>query len=312
MYSLENNKVNPVVTVIIPTYNHAEKLNLAIKSLIKQTFTAWKVIVVNNYSTDNTVDIVNSFSDKRIQLFNFSNNGIIAASRNYAMKLADTEFIAFLDSDDIWYENKLELCIVSLNKGFDLVCHGEAIVKDGTKINDRLYGPLKNASFENLIFKGSALSPSAVVMRLCFAQKIGFMSEDSSIITAEDYDFWINLTKNRDIKMKFINDILGEYHLYENNASSAIEKHNNAVINVVNNHYFSEIDKNLYNLYRYKKRISIVFYIKSRQYFEKKNYRSGFKNLFNLILTFPDIIRVFILILFLFRVLFGDFRKLKK
>lgn len=104
MNSIKNENEMALVTIVIPTYNHAEKLNVALQSILRQTFTAWKVIVVNNFSTDNTIDIVNSFADPRIHLFNFKNNGVIAASRNYAMKLADTKFIAFLDSDDIWYE----------------------------------------------------------------------------------------------------------------------------------------------------------------------------------------------------------------
>lgn len=303
MNSIKNENEMALVTIVIPTYNHAEKLNVALQSILRQTFTAWKVIVVNNFSTDNTIDIVNSFADPRIHLFNFKNNGVIAASRNYAMKLADTKFIAFLDSDDIWYEKKLEICIEALNKGFDLVCHGEAIIKDGIKIRNRLYGPLHSASFENLLFKGSVLSPSAVVMKLSFAQDIGFMSEDNSIITAEDYDFWIKLASKRNMKMKFINEILGEYHLYENNASNAIEKHNNAVINVVNNHFYSEVEKSIYNYCRYKKRISIVYYIKSRQYFEKNDFKNGFKNLFKLLLTFPDIIRISILFLLIMKIL---------
>src|SRR5687767_4383972 len=93
----------PLVSVIIPTYNHAPFLREALESLIAQDFRDWEALVVNNYSTDDTLEVVRSFDDRRIRVENFRNNGVIGASRNLGIRLSRGKYIAFLDSDDKWY-----------------------------------------------------------------------------------------------------------------------------------------------------------------------------------------------------------------
>src|SRR3989304_1426515 len=73
---------SPLVSVIIPTYNHAHFLREALESVCAQTHANWEAVVINNYSEDNTVEVVESFKDPRIRLENFRNNGVIAAFRN--------------------------------------------------------------------------------------------------------------------------------------------------------------------------------------------------------------------------------------
>ena len=114
----------PLVSVVIPTFNHAPLLKIALQSVIAQTFTNWEAIVVNNFSTDATVEVVESFNDSRIKLINFSNNGVIAASRNVGIKMATASYIAFLDSDDIWYPEKLQKCSEQIFAGHNFVNHG--------------------------------------------------------------------------------------------------------------------------------------------------------------------------------------------
>ena len=117
--------MNPEVSIILPTYNQAKYLYQAIESVINQTFQNWECIVINNYSEDNTISIVNNFEDQRVRLVNFANKGIIAASRNKGINLARSDIIAFLDSDDFWDRDKLNECLDVLNNGYDLVCHAE-------------------------------------------------------------------------------------------------------------------------------------------------------------------------------------------
>ena len=82
-----------------------------------------KLIIIDNYSIDNTNDVLDKFKDNRIKIFKFNNNGVIAASRNYGIQKAKGAFIAFIDSDDIWYENKLEISYNSLNKSRSFIFH---------------------------------------------------------------------------------------------------------------------------------------------------------------------------------------------
>ena len=75
-------------SIIIPTYNQDYLLKKCLESVIKQTFENWEVIIINNYSNDDTIKVIQSFNDERIKLRNFRNNGIISFSRNYGLNLA--------------------------------------------------------------------------------------------------------------------------------------------------------------------------------------------------------------------------------
>src|SRR5437764_15240818 len=101
----------PKVSVIVPTYNQAGFLREAIRSVMAQTEPDWEMIVVNNQSTDDTAEVVRSFQDPRIRLFDIQNGGVIAKSRNRGLAEARSLFVAFLDSDDTWYAEKLAKCL---------------------------------------------------------------------------------------------------------------------------------------------------------------------------------------------------------
>ena len=115
----------PFVTVVIPTLNHAKLLRRALYSVVAQTFDNWEAIVINNFSTDETIKVVESYQDDRIKLINFKNNSVIAASRNQGIKNARGIYIAFLDSDDNWYSEKLQKCVEYANQGAQSICHGK-------------------------------------------------------------------------------------------------------------------------------------------------------------------------------------------
>ena len=98
----------PLVSVIMPTYNQEEYISDSVDSVLGQTYHHYELIIINNHSEDGTEEIVRSYSDPRIQYYKFNNHGIIAASRNYGIRLSKGKYIAFLDSDDIWLPKKLE------------------------------------------------------------------------------------------------------------------------------------------------------------------------------------------------------------
>ena len=120
------------VSIVIPTYNHAKYLGKCVNSVENQTYNNWEAIIVNNNSTDNTIDIINSFNDKRIKTININNDGIIAKSRNIGIQSASGSYIAFLDSDDWWYPNKLEI-IMQKKGNSDFIYHYLDIYKNGKK-----------------------------------------------------------------------------------------------------------------------------------------------------------------------------------
>ena len=109
--NLEFNSISELVSVIIPTYNHANFLSKTLKSVINQTYSNWEAIVIDNHSKDNTDEVVAKFKDSRIILYKIKNNGIIAKSRNLGIEHANGKWIAFLDADDWWYPDKLKTCL---------------------------------------------------------------------------------------------------------------------------------------------------------------------------------------------------------
>ena len=97
-----------LISIITPTYNCAKFIGVTIESVMKQTYENWEMIIVDDASTDNTEEIVRRYDDKRIKYVKLEKNSGAAIARNKAMKLAQGKYMAFLDSDDIWKENKLE------------------------------------------------------------------------------------------------------------------------------------------------------------------------------------------------------------
>lgn len=109
-------------SVIMPAFNAGNMISASIKSVVEQTISDWEMIVIDDCSTDNTIKEVLAFSDNRIKLLQNANNKGVALSRNEGLKIAKGKYIAFLDSDDLWEENKLEKQLKILESGFNIVC----------------------------------------------------------------------------------------------------------------------------------------------------------------------------------------------
>ena len=143
--------VNHLVSVVIPTYNRAHDLARAVDSVLKQTYPHWEALVIDNHSTDSTSEVVHQFNDKRIRYFEIANNGVIAASRNLGIHHSRGDFIAFLDSDDLWKNDKLGKSIFWLNSGFDVVYHDMDIVSIISMLPEKYRKQLKDYKSEGVL-----------------------------------------------------------------------------------------------------------------------------------------------------------------
>ena len=247
---------NPLVSIVVPTYNHGHVLKEAIQSLLLQTYPYWEAFIINNYSEDNTVEVVEKFAEPRIELVNFRNYGVIAASRNEGMRRARGEYIAFLDSDDVWKPTKLERCIEEFNSGCDVVCHGTIWSWEDGRTREVLHGPSEAANYESLLYQGNRLATSCTVVVKEVLEKVGGFSTNQDFVTAEDYELWLRISK-ANYHFCFVSEMLGEYRIHQANAGR-VGRVKDAALAVVEHHFTLDRDRPFVGLRRRRRRSAIM------------------------------------------------------
>ena len=199
----------PFFSIIVPTYNRSKELKFAIDSVINQTFKNWELILVDNNSKDGTKKLIDNYNNSKIKLFTINNHGNIAKSRNLGIKKSSGKYLAFLDSDDEWLPEKLQLSYKILKKKISLIYHDMYIKK---KVDQKFFKKtgycrkLTNSPYEDLIFNGPAFPTSSVIIKKSIFKKINFFDENKNLITWEDFDAWIRIAKitNKFYKLKKI------------------------------------------------------------------------------------------------------------
>lgn len=135
--------VEGLVSIIMPSWNTGRFIAESIDSVLKQTYTNWELLIVDDCSTDNTDEIITSYKDNRIKYFKNEHNSGAALTRNKAMREAQGEWIAFLDSDDLWNPEKLEKQINFMKEnGYVFSYHDfEKIDEESKPLNVYVTGP---------------------------------------------------------------------------------------------------------------------------------------------------------------------------
>ncbi len=179
-------------SVIIPTYNRASFIEATIKSILNQEYQNFEIIVVDDGSTDNTEEIVRSFSDKRL-LYHKKENGERAKARNKGAQLAAGDYVNFLDSDDTLYSNHLAEAI----KMISMHDAPEVFHLNYDILNDETGDIVKRKNIEGnlnlqLVKKGNLLSCNGVFIRKDIALLNPF-NEDRDLSASEDYELWLRL-----------------------------------------------------------------------------------------------------------------------
>ncbi|MBI4782353.1 MAG: glycosyltransferase [Oscillatoriophycideae cyanobacterium NC_groundwater_1537_Pr4_S-0.65um_50_18] len=184
---------SPVVSVVIPAYNAEKTILETIESVRKQSLSNFEIIVINDGSTDSTIDLVKSIDDSRIKVFSYENGGLSIA-RNRGISLAQGEFIAFLDADDLWTSDKLELQVQALHENSDA-----GVAYSWTYFMDEVGQSFHKG--ESIFFEGNVLADLLVwnfiasgSNPLIRAQAVLSTGEfDPSVAGAADWDYWLRL-----------------------------------------------------------------------------------------------------------------------
>jgi len=182
----------PQVSVIIPTFNRGWILKEAIDSVLTQDYKDFELIVVDDGSTDNTSEILASYgNDIRVL---FQENKGVSAARNRGVAEASGQFIAFLDSDDLWLPQKLSTQLEFFNQTPDaLICQTEEVwIRNRRRVNPKK----RHKKPSGMIFEPSLelclVSPSAVMIRRVLFDRVGEF--DVTLPACEDYDLWLRIS----------------------------------------------------------------------------------------------------------------------
>jgi glycosyltransferase involved in cell wall biosynthesis len=190
----------PFFSVIIPTYNRRHLFDIALKSVLNQTYKDFEVITVDDGSTDHTNEVIKNFDDFRVKYLYQENHGVSHA-RNRGLEISRGKFIAFLDSDDRWVPQKLRRAKELIDRYPDIcIFHTDEIWYKGGRLLNQKKKHKKPSGYVYL--KALPLCcvgmSTAVVKRELF-EKIGLF--DESMQACEDYDFWLRATHSFEVKL---------------------------------------------------------------------------------------------------------------
>lgn len=265
---------NSLFSVIITSYNSSNYINRTIKGVINQNFKNYEILLVDDCSNDGTPDLVKKNYGDIVKIFSTKKNfGGPAMSRNIGINLSRGNWLSFLDADDYWFKNRLKFYneLIFSNPGFEVYCSNEILfdtINNKKKIIK--HGPFSPYFFEDLLLKGNRLSPSASVVKKDFLIKNNILFDTSQKMNGvEDYDFWLNLSKN-EARFFFTPKVLNAYIVHDQNITNNSQKHLENTLNVINKNF--TYCKNLKKK-KYLERIFNVQYSFTINYlFKKENF----------------------------------------
>jgi len=204
--------VSPSVSVIVPTYNRVHLLPRALDSVLAQTFEGFEALIVDDGSTDGTAELVKDYAerDPRVRYLRQPQNAGVSAARNRGLRESRGEFIAFLDSDDEWFPEKLARQVQRFRELPDRVglLYGgvENLGPDGGR---EVYTPTHRGDlYRTLLERNVIHGTSGVMLRRTAAERAGFF--DEGIPAIEDHDYWLRVVRHFDVD--FIPEPLIRYH----------------------------------------------------------------------------------------------------
>jgi glycosyltransferase involved in cell wall biosynthesis len=220
---------NPLISVVIPTYNRESTIEKALLSVLNQTYKNIEVIIIDDASQDKTHEVIKSYLSDKVLYFKLEKNGGVSDARNYGIKKSHGEYIAFQDSDDEWYSSKLEkqIAVINQDDSVGLVyCRFKKILDKSTydiypKHSEALlYGDLKSVLIDHNI-----IGTPTMLIKKKVLDDIGLF--DTKMIQYEDWDLALRVSIKYSIG--FVDEVLVDSHMSSKgvNSDKGLEsKHN--------------------------------------------------------------------------------------
>lgn len=215
-------KQNPKISIVIPVFNGEKTIEETIQSITNQTFDDFEIIVINDGSTDSTLDIISSLNEPRLNIFSYTNAGLSAA-RNRGIAKAKGEYISFIDADDMWTDNKLEEQLKALQKNSQAsVAYSWTnwIDENGNFLRPGGHINANGDVFLQLLKRDFIESGSNVIVKTKALATVG--NFDDSINAVADWDMWLRLAESYQFVCVPIPQIL--YRVSVNSMSSNVWK----------------------------------------------------------------------------------------
>lgn len=190
---------NSSISVVIPTYNREKDLIVAIKSVLNQTYPVSEIVVCDDGSTDKSKDLVLELNEPRVKWIDCGRNGRPAIPRNIGISNSSSEWIAFLDSDDEWFQNKIENQLkLAETLNCKAVCSNAIRIAKGLENTNYLSFSNPIISFKDLVKTNFVICSSMLVHRSLFSDIKGF-PEPIEFKAIEDYALWLKIATLTDI-----------------------------------------------------------------------------------------------------------------
>ena len=237
----------PTISVIIPVYNGEKTIKQTIESVLNQTFRDFELLIINDGSQDATLEIIQAINDERIQVFSYQNSGV-SASRNRALTKAKGEFISFIDADDLWTPNKLELQLKALQDNPQAAVAyswSDWIDESGQFLRSGGHITVNGKAYEKLLLRDFIESGSNPLIRKQALDEVGCFEQ--SVTPAEDWDMWLRLAARYEFVTVEVPQIL--YRISPNSASFNIVKMEAGSLKVIER-VFAQAPESLQDLKR--------------------------------------------------------------
>ena len=218
--------MTPLISVVIPVYNRSWELRRALESLTRQTAGNFEVVVCDDGSTEDIHAVVAEFEHQLdMQYQRIENSGGPARPRNVAIGLARGEWVAFLDSDDWWDDDRIAVVSAELVDGLDFLYHSlrvvtSAVITTPTLERRAVIGdPLRGDALRHFALFGNPVPNSAALVRRRLLLGVGGICEERAIVAVEDFDTWLRLLE-AGAQIYFLNRVLGSYWVGEDGISA--------------------------------------------------------------------------------------------
>jgi len=222
---------SPRVSVVIPAYNAAATLSETLASVFAQTFTDYEVVVVDDGSTDSTREVLARYHD-RVRVLSKMNEGKPASTRNLGVRNARGDYVAFLDADDRWRPEKLELQVAVLdqNPAVGLVYTGAVVIDaEGRELKVRSCSPEARGRIDRLLSVRNVMVGSSVVARRRAIEEAGGF--DENLTSIENWDLWVRIARRWSVE--FVDQPLTLYRVHAGNRSADVELRKRNIFRII-------------------------------------------------------------------------------